>query len=203
MCDGGSVNKRSAHTCACGGHGDTTTARAVDAATELILPATTFPSSRVLTVAGEEKLRQLTRRHHALLLSSPIAGLFPKDPWVFAKLAEKVADFVVECCGGAPTYSEQNGSTCMRTRHFPFSIDESAREVWLAALYQAMADVDFPVAVREDYWNWLEAFSVRMINRRTMKAQPVRIPYVLAQLRFAAPVGNSQLCGIRIRFCPH
>ena len=203
MCDGSGVGKRVGHSCACGGHSEVVGGRAVDAATELVLPAVVFPSARVLAVAGEEKLRQLTRRHHALLLSTPLAGMFPKDPWVFAKLAEKVADFVVECCGGTSNYTEQNGSTCMRTRHFPFSIDESAREIWLAALYRAMIDVDLAPEVRAEYWNWLEAFSVRMINRRTMKAQPVRIPYVLAQLRFSASADTSHLCGIRIRFCPH
>jgi hemoglobin len=176
--------------------------RVVDAATELILPAVSFPSRRVLDIAGEERLRQVVRRHHALLMAGPIAELFPKDPWVFAKLADKVADFVVESCGGASAYSEQNGGICMRTRHFPFSIDERARETWLAALFQAMEDMDFPVEVREEYWNWLEAFSVRMINRRTMKVQPVRIPYVLAQLRFAGSAGDGLPCGVGMRFCP-
>ncbi|WP_077298460.1 hypothetical protein [Aquaspirillum sp. LM1] len=62
----------------------------------------------------------------------------------------------------------------MRTRHFPFTIDESAREVWLTLLWQAMQDTDFSSAAREEYWNWMEPFSLRMVNRRTTKAQPVR-----------------------------
>jgi hemoglobin len=203
MCDGHPMNdKPAAHSCACGGHAADQAGRTVDVATELILPAVTFPSPRVLAVAGEEKIRQVVRRHHALLQASAIAGLFVKDPWQFAKLAERVADFFVEACGGAPAYSEQHGSTCMRTRHFPFSIDESAREIWLEMLYQAMVDVDFPTEVREEYWTRLEAFSVRMINRRTMKAQPVRIPYIVAQLRFGSVAGAGQDCGVGLRFCP-
>jgi hemoglobin len=204
MCNGRSATKNSeSHSCACSGHRDGEAGRTVDASTELILPAVTFPTQRVLKIAGEENLRQLTRRHHALLQSSPIAGLFTKDPWAFAKLAERVADFVVEACGGATAYSEQQGDTCMRTRHFAFTIDESAREIWLAALFQAMADVDFPIEVRDEYWTWLEAFSIRMVNRRTMKAQPVRIPFVMAQLRFGGRSGGGPQCGIGIRFCPH
>ena len=194
-------NSTESHSCACGGTARES-GRTVDAATELVLPPMTLPSPRVLELAGEEKLRQLVRRHHALLIAGPLIDLFPKDPWAFAALAEKVADFVVESCGGATTYSEQQGSTCMRTRHFPFNIDEAAREIWLVALFQAMTDVEFPVEVREEIWNWLEAFSVRMINRRTTKAQPVRIPYILAQLRYdAQPDGMP--CGVRLRFCPH
>jgi hemoglobin len=201
MCNGQRSNANTPSHCGCSG--GQTPSRVVDAATELILPPMTYPSSHVIEIAGAEKLRELTRRHHALLQAGPIAGLFPADPWAFARLAEKVADFIVEACGGPASYSEHRGDTCMRTRHFPFSIDEAAREIWLAALYQAMEDVAFPVDVREEYWNWLEAFSVRMINRRTIQAQPVRIPFVLAQLRFANPAASGQLCGIRIRFCPH
>ena len=196
------TSNEKSHSCACTGPHAGEAGRSVDAATELVLPAMTFPSRRVLEIAGEEKLRQAVRRHHALLQASPIADLFTKDPWAFAKLAEKVADFVVESCGGAASYSERHGTVCMRTRHFPFSIDEAARETWLAALYQAMGDVDFPMAVREEYWNWLEAFSVRMINRRTMKAQPVRIPFVVASLRFGGQSAPGLPCGVGVRFCP-
>ena len=204
MCDGKRVTDiPSSHSCACSGDPAREVGRTVDTATELVLPAVQFPSRRVLEIAGEEKLRQVVRRHHALLQASPIADLFPKNPWVFAKLAEKVADFVVEACGGAATYSAQHGNTCMRTRHFPFTIDESARETWLAALFRAMEDMDFPIDVREEYWNWLESFSVRMINRRIMKAQPARIPLIVALLRFGGRSGEGLECGVRMRFCPH
>lgn len=203
MCDGKRVTETSAtHSCACGGH-SAGVGKTVDAATELVLPAVSFPSSRVLEVAGEAKLREAVIRHHELLAAGPIAAMFPADPAVFASLLVKVADFFVETCGGAASYSTEHGNTCMRTRHFPFTIDEPSREVWLAALFQAMEEVDFPVEVREEYWTWLEAFSVRMINRRTMKAQPVRIPFVVAQLRFGKPAGEGLPCGVGTRFCPH
>ncbi len=203
MCDGKRVTETSeSHSCACGGHA-ASVGKTVDSATELILPTVPFPSRRVIDGVGEAKLRQLVERHHALLAEGPIAGMFPADPAVFATLVNKVADFVVEACGGAASYSTEHGNTCMRTRHFPFTIDEAAREVWLAALFQAMEDVALPALVREEYWHWMEPFSVRMINRRTMKAQPARIPYAVAQLRFAAPTGEGLPCGVRMRFCPH
>ena len=189
-------------SCACGGQGDAATRR-VDAVQELELPAFAFPSPALLESVGEARLRQVVRRHHERLRFGPLAGLFPPEEAAFAELVARVADYVVESCGGAADYSSVHGSTCMRTRHFPFSIDESAREVWLEALFQAMVDIDFPNEAREEYWNWLEPFSVRMINRRTMKAQPARIPYVLARLRFAPQAPDPSDCGIGIRFCPH
>lgn len=187
MCDGHRVSSEAAsHSCGCSGHRSDAAGRVIDAATELVLPAVPFPSRRVLDVVGEEKLRQVVHRHHQRLAAGPLAAMFPADADVFDALVRKVEDFIVESCGGAAAYSERHGKTCMRTRHFPFSIDESAREVWLQALFAAMVEADFPAEASEEYWNWLEAFSVRMINRRTMRAQPARITLATAQLRFGA-----------------
>jgi hemoglobin len=65
----------------------------------------------------------------------------------------------------------------MRRRHYPFTIDEAAREVWLRELWLAFDDVGFPAQLRREYWEWVEAFSIRMINRRTRRAQPRRFPF--------------------------
>jgi hemoglobin len=202
MCDGKRVAEtQSGHSCGCGGHAESVGKR-VDDATELVLPAVQFPSRRLLEQVGEAKLREVVVRHHALLAAGPISSMFPSDTAVFAELVNKVADFVVETCGGPASYTPAHGNTCMRTRHFPFTIDEQAREVWLEALYRAMDDVAFPAEAREEYWAWLEAFSVRMINRRTMKAQPARIPFAVAVLRFDEAVPEGLPCGTRFRFCP-
>lgn len=194
MCNGQSLTTSSPapHVCGCGGHGPSESRRQVDSSWEMEMPAVTFPSSRVLAVAGETRLRELVRRHHALLLETPAASLFPGDPAVFAQVVEKVADFIVEACGGESGYTQAHGNVCMRTRHFPFTIDETAREIWLAALYQAMQEVAFPEELRQEYWDWLEPFSVRMINRRTMRTQPLRLSYAEAAARFAVPVVASE-----------
>ena len=182
-------------SCGCGGHGhgagDTPktvhslqdalqvdeSVRWVDASHDLGFPAVPFPSLRIYRSAGEAMLRALVLRHHTLLLDSPVAHLFPTDPEKFARGTAKTADFIVEACGGPARFSTEFGHTCMRTRHFPFTIDEAGRETWLQALWQAFNDVGFPTDVREEYWNWVEAMSIRMINRRTTKAQPARHPF--------------------------
>jgi len=48
----------------------------------------------------------------------------------FANQVERIADYVVEVCGGPAVFTPVHGNTCMRTRHFPFSIDEAGRETW-------------------------------------------------------------------------
>ena len=161
--------------------------RWVDAKSEMEFPAVPFPSKRVFAVAGEAKLRALVARHHERLLATPIAGLYPSDPERFAHAVTKAADYAVEATGGPAAFTPVNGNTCMRTRHFPFTIDEAAREIWLGQLWLSFDEVGFPAEVREEYWNWQEAMSIRMINRRTTKAAPRRVSYAEAVGVFGAP----------------
>lgn len=177
------------HTsCGCGQQGRPPLGRVVPAGHELEMPEVRFPGPAILAGLGAEGLRRLVRHHHALLRASSIGHLFAPDPAQFAALVERIADYVVETCGGPEDFSLAHGHTCMRTRHFPFSIDEQAREVWLEKLLQAMCDTDFPQGLRQEYWTWMEAFSVRMINRRTTKAQPLRLGYDAACARFRSPL---------------
>lgn len=154
---------------------------------DMDFPPVPFPSNRVILITGEPLLRSVVREHHERLRRLPdIGDLFPRDNATFDKVVERIADFVVEACGGPSRYTEAQGHTCMRTRHFPFTIDESARESWLKALWSTLEDLNFPAEVREEYWAWLEAMSIRMINRRTTKEQPRRYPYSAMHIRAAA-----------------
>lgn len=151
--------------------------RWVRATHDLEFPAIPFPTSRIYRVAGEALLRALVRRHHALLRASALRGLFSPDEEAFARLVDKISDFVVQACGGAPSYTETHGDGCIRSRHFPVTIDETSRDVWLELLWRAFDDVQFPNELREEYWAWVEAMSVRLINRRTQREQPTRRSY--------------------------
>lgn len=177
------------HACACSGRAAEgqnrpPAGRLVPAAHELDFPPVPFPSAHVLEALGEARLRALVRHHHKLLRESEIAHLFAPDPAEFEALVEVIADYVIEACGGARSYTEARGEACMRTRHFPFTIDERGREVWLEKLCHALIDNGFPSDIRQEYWNWMEPFSIRMINRRTAKAQPLRLSWTEAVQRF-------------------
>lgn len=175
------------HRSDCEGHGTCATTsthvgRVVDASHDLDFPEVPFPSRRILDVVGEAWLRELVRRHHDLLRVSEIGDLLSSDDADFAAAVERIADFVVESCGGPAAYTLKRGKGCMRTRHFPFGIDERGRDIWLSCLWQALEESGFPAAVREEYWNWMEPFSIRMINRRTQRSQPSRYPFNSVQL---------------------
>jgi hemoglobin len=89
----------------------------------------------------------------------------------------RTADYVVETCGGPRYFTSRHGRPRMRHRHRPVPIDEEAREIWLRHLYLAFDDACIPAAIREEYWDWAEAFSIRMINRRTDGSPVRRYPF--------------------------
>lgn len=178
--------------CACGqpaaAAAPATGGRIAAAAYDLMMPEVRFPSSRVFAACGETMLRELALAQHVRMRNGELARMFPSDAKQFSRAVEKAADFLVESAGGPAAYTERHGGGCMRTRHFPFTIDERAREVWLSCLWLAFDDVCFPAECREEVWEWLEAMSVRMINRRTQKAQPIRYPFRIAGTVFGKPV---------------
>jgi hemoglobin len=181
------------HSARCEGHGAcaTTSAnvgRVVDASHDLDFPEVPFPSRGFLDAVGEAALRRLVRRHHDLLRASEIGHMLSSDDAQYEAAVEKIADFVVESCGGPATYTQKHGKGCMRTRHFPFTIDEAGRDIWLECLWRALETSNFPVEASEEYWRWMEPFSIRMINRRTMRGQPRRYPFDWVQTCMRKPV---------------
>jgi len=150
------------------------------AAFDLVFPAIPALAPDLLSLAGEEPLRALVKRHHERLRRSGVGDRFPSDDKRFDAVVRRIANFVVDTARGTPPYAPGREREWLRFRHFPITIDEPARNVWLAELLAAFDDVDFPPAARLVLWNWVEAFSIVIINRRTMMSQPRRYPFANA-----------------------
>lgn len=141
---------------------------------DLLFPPLPALSPAVFAAVGEAALRDLVHRHHDRLRRSSIGDLFPSDPKRFAVVVEHIATFMVETTRGSSQYVDTHGPVWFRTRHLPLTIDETARNVWLAALLATFEEVAFPEPARQEFWNWVEALSIRAITRRTMVGQPRR-----------------------------
>lgn len=163
------------------------TGRTAVASHDLDFPEVRFPSRQMLEGVGEIAMRRLVRRHHDLLRVSEIGNMLPADKAKYEAVVNRISDFVIESCGGPANYTLVNGQGCLRTRHFPVTIDEAGRKTWLACLMQALDESEFPHALREEYWNWMEPLSIRMVNRRTEKRQPGRYPYNWFLIRVRHP----------------
>lgn len=143
---------------------------------DLAFPSIPLPSPKVFASVDEGLLRSLVSCQHDRLRHSSIGDLFPVEPKRFSAVVERIATFIVETTRGSAEYGHSHGATWFRTRHLPITIDETARNVWLAAMLAAFDDVGLPQDARLEFWNWVEALSIRVINRRTMIGQPRRYP---------------------------
>lgn len=153
------------------------TPHTAEAKIDFLYPEVPFPSDTLYKVWGDETIRRMVRYHHGLLRKSAIGDLFPADNNAFALATEKTADFFVEALGGEKVYTPVQGHPALRMRHFHITIDEKGREIWLMMYKKTINDLTMPSQCIEEFWNWIEPLSIRMINRRTTVADITRYPY--------------------------
>ncbi len=129
----------------------------------------------LLEAIGEATIIELVYRHHTLLKQSLIAHLYPDDEDTFAEGVYKAAHFVIEVLGQDKIYTRLYGSPSMCKTHSPFTIDAKMREIWLTLYAQAIFEApNFPQEHLEAFWNWIETFSLRMINHVDLAQQEPR-----------------------------
>jgi hemoglobin len=141
--------------------------RVVEAMIDIIFPSVPFPSNKVFKALGEEKIREMVWHHHQLLLKTKVGKIFPANEEALKMAIDKSADFFVEALGGGDTFTSVHVEPHLRMRHFKVPIDENDREIWLAMYKKTLKEVAFPKEHLEEFWNWIEPLSIRMINRRT------------------------------------
>jgi len=158
--------------------------RVADAKIDFVYPEVLFPSKRIYSIVGANKIREMVFYHHTLLRASAVGSLFPKDEEMFKIGTEKTAEFFIEALGGGEVYTPKHGHPALRMRHFAFTIDENARVIWLMMYKKTLKDVNFPKELIEEFWNWIEPLSIRMINRRTTAEPPQRYHFSYIKSEF-------------------
>jgi len=148
--------------------------RWVEPKIDFVYPELYFPSNRIFKVFGEANIRAMVFYHHSLLKKTTLGHLFAQEEKEFMMATEKTADFFVEALGGGDVFTPKHGHPALRMRHFRFDVDEAARDIWLAMYKKTLKEVDFPKELLEEFWNWIEPLSIRMINRRTTTEAPAR-----------------------------
>lgn len=151
-----------------------------------IYPEVYFPSNRIFLTVGEAKIRKLIQAHHALIRTSKIGALYPKDDAAFQKATKIIEDFFVEMLGGSDLFTSQQGHPKLRERHFPFEVTEASRDIWLMCFRKALKTTHFPKELLEEIWDWVESLSMRLINRRTTMSEMKRYPFESIQSYFDA-----------------
>ncbi|WP_419769282.1 MAG: globin [Candidatus Marinarcus sp.] len=159
---------------------------------DFVYPPVPFPPKAIFEEFGEENIINMVSHHHGLLKKSAIKDLFTKDEKEFEIVNQRAAEFFMEALGGGERYTSKHGHPHLRSRHFPFTIDEHGRDVWLMFYKKTLKDVNFPKKHIQAFWEWIESMSLRMINRRTTMEPPMRYPFetIAHEFDLGAPCEN-------------
>jgi hemoglobin len=93
--------------------------------------------SEVYAAIGETGFTRLVGAFYAQVPGDDILGpMYPADDLAGAE--ERLRDFLVFRFGGPPRYAERRGHPRLRARHYPFRIDQAARERWITLMERAL-----------------------------------------------------------------
>lgn len=114
-------------------------------------------------IGSEEPFRQLVEAFYDKVESDPVLRpMFPDDleegkHWQFL--------FLMQYFGGPTRYMEERGHPRLRMRHFPFSIDQEARDHWLDHMLSSIDEVGIEEPARSVMRQYFERASTFLINQ--------------------------------------
>jgi hemoglobin len=113
---------------------------------------------------GEEGFARLVRAFYAQVPGDDLLGpMYPADDLAGAE--ERLRDFLIGRFGGPARYVEQRGHPRLRMRHMPFTIDEPARNRWVANMDRAFDAAQLPPAVESLLREFFHSTATFLRNR--------------------------------------
>ncbi len=114
-------------------------------------------------VGGEATFRRLVDVFYAKVEADPVLRpMFPAD-LEEGKRAQTL--FLVQFFGGPQTYMEERGHPRLKMRHFPFPIDQVARDRWLQHMLDALGEIGIAEPMLTEMRVYFERASTHMINK--------------------------------------
>lgn len=114
-------------------------------------------------LGGDPLFEQLVTAFYRRVEADPVLRpMFPDDleegkRWQFL--------FLTQFFGGPQRYIEERGHPRLRMRHFPFPIDQQARDHWLQHMLAAIDEVGIQDPARSIMREYFERGSTFLINR--------------------------------------
>lgn len=119
---------------------------------------------RIFSLIGEDGFTRLVAAFYRQVYKDDILGpMYPNDDRDGAE--QRLRDFLIYRFGGPQRYIEQRGHPRLRARHFPFSIDQVARDRWMRLMDNAFSEATLPGEAEEALRTFLGGMSTFMINR--------------------------------------
>ena len=113
---------------------------------------------------GEEGFARLVRAFYVQVPDDDVlASMYPREDLAGAE--QRLRDFLVGRFGGPARYVEQRGHPRLRMRHMPFTIDQTARDRWVANMDRALTAAGLPDDVTGLLREFFHSTATFMINR--------------------------------------
>lgn len=114
-------------------------------------------------VGGETTFRRLVETFYAKVEADPLLRPIFPDNMEEGKRWQRL--FLMQLFGGPVTYTEERGHPRLRMRHFPFPIDQQARDHWLQHMLEAIDEAGIEEPMRTEMRVYFERASTHMMNR--------------------------------------
>src|SRR5262245_13245757 len=119
----------------------------------------------IFAAIGDEGFERLVAAFYRQVPGDEILGpMYPSSDLAGAE--QRLRDFLVGRFGGPPRYIEQREHPRLRMRHAPFSIDQRARNRWLALMSRALDEANLPSEASAVLAAFFDNTASMMVNRR-------------------------------------
>lgn len=123
------------------------------------------PQSIFELIGGEEPVAAIVEAFYDAVDQDPV--LRPMYPDCLAAPKRHLFLFLVQFFGGPRTYLQERGHPRLRMRHFPFAIDQEARDHWLEHMLSAVDQAGISEPARSQMREYFDRSSTFLINRHS------------------------------------
>ncbi len=117
-------------------------------------------------IGGEAAIRSLVERFYYFMGTLPeAAGIRAMHAADLSSAHDKLFKFLSGWLGGPDLFIQEYGHPRLRQRHFPFAIDEAARDQWMLCMNKALDEVSMVAIFRENLTQALQQLATHMINQ--------------------------------------
>ncbi len=120
------------------------------------------PQSIYELIGGEAPVAAIVDAFYDAVADDPI--LRPMYPESLEAPKRRLYLFLLQFFGGPRTYLAERGHPRLRMRHFPFAIDQQARDHWLQHMLNAVDQAGISEPARSRMYEYFERSSAFLIN---------------------------------------
>jgi hemoglobin len=122
------------------------------------------PDAVVYRLIGDDGFERLTAAFYRRVKTDDLLGpMYPEADFEGARL--RLKGFLIFRFGGPPAYVEERGHPRLRIRHAPFTVDQAARDRWVALMDAALDEAVLPAEAERVLRDFFHNTATFLINR--------------------------------------